>query len=188
MRHFYLPNNPFGRNFARYTRKERCLEAPDLMPDDGTKKIFLYTFGDSRGESPEMVRFLKYLQNPSNTAGDTLLEEISRAVQYEKQSSQAKEAYRMYSLWYSDTYAKGMKEGEAKGEARHSIRLAMRKLLENRYASEVAEDLYLDTDEIRSIKEAMEALHITCVDEETATCVCAGLDTAHQVQNPAAYS
>ena len=34
------------------------------MPDDGTKKIFLYTFGDSRGESPEMVRFLKYLQSP----------------------------------------------------------------------------------------------------------------------------
>ena len=24
----------------------------------------------------------------------------------------------MVSLWYSDTYAKGMKEGEAKGEAR----------------------------------------------------------------------
>ena len=65
------------------------------MPDDGTKKIFLYTFGDSRGESPEMVRFLKYLQNPSNTAGDTLLEEISRAVQYEKQSPRAKEAYRL---------------------------------------------------------------------------------------------
>ncbi len=56
----------------------------------------------------------------------------------------------------------------------------MRKLLENRYASEVAE--------VRSIKKAMEALHITCVDEETATCVCAGLDAAHQVQNPAAYS
>ena len=110
------------------------------MPDDGTKKIFLYTFGDSRGESPEMVRFLKYLQNPSNTAGDTLLEEISRAVQYEKQSPRAKEAYRMYSLWYSDTYAKGMKEGEAKGETRHSIRLAMRKLPENRSASEVAEE------------------------------------------------
>ena len=181
MRHFYLPNNPFGRNFARYTRKERCLEAPDLMPDDSTKKIFLYTSGDSRGESPEMVRFLKYLQNPSNTAGDTLLEEISRAVQYEKQSPQAKGAYRMYSLWYSDTYAKGMKEGEA----RHSIRLAMRKLLENRSASEVAED---HTDEVRSINKAMEALHITCVDEETATCVCAGLDAAHQVQNPAAYS
>ena len=151
------------------------------MPDDGTKKIFLYTFGDSRGEFPEMVRFLKYLQNPSNTAGDTLLEEISRAVQYEKQSPQAKGAYRMYSLWYSDTYAKGMKEGEA----RHSIRLAMRKLLENRSASEVAED---HTDEVRSINKAMEALHITCVDEETATCVCAGLDAAHQVQNPAAYS
>ena len=184
MRHFYLPNNPFDRNLARYTRKERCLEAPDLMPDDSTKKIFLYTFGDSRGEFPEMVRFLKYLQNPSNTAGDTLLEEISRAVQYEKQSPQAKGAYRMYSLWYSDTYAKGMKEGEA----RHSIRLAMRKLLENRSASDVAEDLYLDTDEVRSIKKAMEALHITCVDEETATCVCAGLDAAHQVQNPAAYS
>ena len=49
------------------------------MPDDGTKKIFLYTFGDSRGESPEMVRFLKYLQK-----------EISRAVQYEKQSPRAK--------------------------------------------------------------------------------------------------
>ncbi len=41
---------------------------------------------------------------------------------------------------------------------------------------------------VRSIKKAMEALHITCVDEETATCVCAGLDAAHQVQNPAAYS
>ena len=52
----------------------------------------------------------------------------------------------------------------------------------------MAEDLYLDTDEVCSIKKAMEALHITCVDEETATCVCAGLDAAHQVQNPAAYS
>ena len=90
MRHFYQPEQPFDRNLARYTRKVRCLEAPDFMPDDGTKKIFLYTFGDSRGESPEMVRFLKYLQNPSNTAGDTLLEEISRAVQYEKQSPRAK--------------------------------------------------------------------------------------------------
>ena len=106
MRHFYQPEQPFDRNLAHYTMKVRCLEAPDLMPDDSTKKIFLYTFGDSRGESPEMVRFLKYLQNPSNTAGDTLLEEISRAVQYEKQSPRAKGAYRMYSLWYSDTYGK----------------------------------------------------------------------------------
>jgi len=32
----------------------------------------------------------------------------------------------------------------------------------------VAEDLYLDTDEVRSIQEAMEALHITCVNDETA--------------------
>ncbi len=42
------------------------------------------------------------------------------------------------------------------------------KLLENRSVSEVAEDLYLDTDEVRSIQEAMEALHITCVNDETA--------------------
>ena len=73
MRHFYLPNNPFGRNFARYTRKERCLEAPDLMPDDGTKKMCLYTFGESCGASSEMVRFMKYLQEPAKTAGDTRL-------------------------------------------------------------------------------------------------------------------
>ena len=44
----------------------------------------------------------------------------------------------------------------------------MRKLPENRSASEVAEDLCLDTDEVRSIQEAMEALHITCVNDETA--------------------
>lgn len=32
----------------------------------------------------------------------------------------------------------------------------------------MAEDLCLDTDEVRSIQEAMEALHITCVNDETA--------------------
>jgi hypothetical protein len=151
------------------------------MPDDGTKKIFLYTFGDSRGESPEMVRFLKYLQNPSNTAGDTLLEEISRAVQYEKQSPQAKGAYRMYSLWYSDTY------GKAKQRALQRVKpgtVSGWQCASSRKTGLLPRWLR----KVRSIKKAMEALHITCVDEETATCVCAGLDAAHQVQNPAAYS
>ena len=193
---FICQNDPFDRNLARYTMKERCLEAPDLMPDDGTKKIFLYTFGDSRGESPEMVRFLKYLQNSSNTAGDTLLEDISKTVQYEKQSPRAKEAYRMYSLWYNDTYAKGMKEGEAKGEARglakgeargsakRDITFVLRMLLKDRSVSEIAEDLSLDIEEVRSIEEAMEALHITCVNDETVERVYTALAKETEAPDP----
>ena len=98
----------------------------------------------------------------------------------------------MFSLWYSDTYAKGMKEGEAKGEAkglakgeaRHSIRLAMRKLLESRSASEVTEDLSLDSEEVRSIQEAMETLHITCVNDETVERVYAALEEETDAPDP----
>ena len=65
----------------------------------------------------------------------------------------------MVSLWYSDTYAKGMKEGEAN-------------------VSEIAEDLSLDIEEVRSIEEAMEALHITCVNDETVERILAVLEAA----------
>jgi len=96
----------------------------------------------------------------------------------------------MVSLWYSDTYAKGMKEGEAKGEARglakgeargsakRDITFVLRMLLKDRSVSEIAEDLSLDIEEVRSIEEAMEALHITCVNDETVERILAVLEAA----------
>ena len=102
----------------------------------------------------------------------------------------------MYSLWYNDTYAKGMKEGEAKGEARglakgeargsakRDITFVLRMLLKDRSVSEIAEDLSLDIEEVRSIEEAMEALHITCVNDETVERVYTALAKETEAPDP----
>ncbi len=81
----------------------------------------------------------------------------------------------MYSLWYSDTYGKTKQR-------------ALQRVKPGTVSGWQCASSWKTGMQVRSIKKAMEALHITCVDEETATCVCAGLDAAHQVQNPAAYS
>ena len=48
----------------------------------------------------------------------------------------------------------------------------------------MAEDLYLDTDEVRSIQEAMEALHIACVNDETVERVYAALEEETDTPDP----
>lgn len=46
-----------------YTVKKQCVEEPDILYEDGIKKIFLYTKGTEGNPSQELREMLKYIEN-----------------------------------------------------------------------------------------------------------------------------
>lgn len=70
-----LPYDPFGDNRMLYTVKNKVVENPDLMYNDGVTKLFLYTKG-TVGGSKELKALLTYLENttPANAVDKDLLE------------------------------------------------------------------------------------------------------------------
>lgn len=54
-----LPYDPFGENRMMYTIKNMCVENPKVKYEDGCKKIFLYTKGQTSSQTlKEMIEYM----------------------------------------------------------------------------------------------------------------------------------
>lgn len=64
---FICSFDPFGEKLYRYTFEERCLETGEPLGDE-TKKIFLNTRGEIRGNVPEvLIHFLRYVEESTDS-------------------------------------------------------------------------------------------------------------------------
>ncbi|MDE6621528.1 MAG: Rpn family recombination-promoting nuclease/putative transposase [Lachnospiraceae bacterium] len=54
--------DPFDKNLPIYTFTNKCSEMPELELGDGTAKVFINPYGDSKDLSGEMKAFFKYLR------------------------------------------------------------------------------------------------------------------------------
>lgn len=88
---FITQEDIFGRDLAMYTFSERCEEAPDLLLEDGTSKIFLnMTSKMGRPELVSLLQYMKYtsLDNEDVTEKDDRILDLDKIVKEVKQSEE----------------------------------------------------------------------------------------------------
>lgn len=112
---FICTFDPFGRGYFRYTFRPRCEEDGEIL-EDGTCRVFLNTAGSRTEQSaPELVRFLKYVENTSSAGNfpeDELLRQLESRIVSLKHSRRMEERYMLFSEILSDERREGEKIGE----------------------------------------------------------------------------
>ena len=63
---FICKFDPFGKEFYRYTFRNKCDEDEQLTLDDGTYKLFFNTAGRKGNISPKLKELLKYMNNTAD--------------------------------------------------------------------------------------------------------------------------
>ncbi len=88
-----LPYDPFGKNQMLYTVKNSVVEFPELIYNDGVKKLFLYTGGELGG-TEKLKSLLQYFSD-SNTRNvtDTDLEHLHSIVECAKYNQEVGKRY-----------------------------------------------------------------------------------------------
>lgn len=128
---FICTYDPFGQELYRYTFDARCTETGEPI-GDGTMRIFLNTKGKHpEMVSPELVRFLKYIEDaaPDEEDGqDGLIEQIETRIASLKQERGMEVDYMLFSEMLDDEREEGRKEGENRFAT-----LSLRLLADNRY-------------------------------------------------------
>lgn len=148
---FITQEDIFGKNLAKYTFTEQCLEVEGLCLEDGTTKIFLNMA--SKNGDPVLVSMLQYmkktrLDNPEISICDERIRKLDAVVQEVKESEEW-EAVRMSIL--SIGMEKGMERGIQKGRSDTLKEIVARKLEKGRGAGQIAEDLELELSEAEEI-------------------------------------
>lgn len=128
---FICTYDPFGQELYRYTFDSRCKETGEPI-GDGTMRIFLNTKGKHpEMVSPELVRFLKYIEDAAPEEGegpDELIDQIEARIASLKRERGMEVNYMLFSEMLDDE----RKEGRAEGEDRIA-RLNLLLLEESRY-------------------------------------------------------
>ncbi len=88
-----LPYDPFGDDRMIYTVKNMVVENNQIVYNDGSNKIFLYTKG-TKGGSKELKDLLTYMEHTTFTnAVDSDLREIQEIVDNVKADSRERERF-----------------------------------------------------------------------------------------------
>lgn len=122
---FVCTFDPFGKGRCRYTFENTCKEDPDLILNDGTKKVFLNTKGKWTPDiSTELKAFLDYVEYQEVT--DDLTRDLEEAVEQAKVNLEFRreymKAYLMVQEAKSEGRAEGREEGRAEGRAEGAAR------------------------------------------------------------------
>ncbi len=101
----------FGRNRMKYTFEHRCVEEPDLVLEDGAKRIFLNTKGQ-KGATKELQDMLHYIEtsNEINVTSEAL-QNIHNIINSVKSDKEVEARYMLATI--NDLYLKreSRKEG-----------------------------------------------------------------------------
>lgn len=89
-----VPFDPFGYDRMVYTIARRCREEPDMLYDDGSVTLYLYTRG-KRGNPPEELReLLEYMEETTwENAVNEDLQAIQQMVEIVKKDEEVSIAY-----------------------------------------------------------------------------------------------
>lgn len=115
---FICDFDPFGERKYCYTFENCCLEVPNINLDDGSKSIFLSTYGQNETEVPkEMVKFLKYvkadLSDSMQDFEDDFVNSLQNTVKSIKASREWEERFMRLQEILRDERAEGKAEGKA---------------------------------------------------------------------------
>ena len=160
------PFDLFGYGRYIYTFQAACREEPSCILQDGAFRIFLNTRGTNDDEiSPELVSFLHYLENTTDTAADSSdserIRRIHRRVRDVKQNEKVGVKY--MQAWEERYYDR--KEGLIDGQNLFLLNLVRKKLRNGQSCPEIAAALEQPEDKIRHIIEVIET-HPETDDEE----------------------
>ncbi len=114
-----LPYDPFGDGRMIYTVKNMAAENNQIVYNNGSTKLFLYTKG-TKGGSKELKDLLTYFENTTLTnAVDSDLLEIQKIVDSVKADSKERERYMTYQevMYYEkrDSHEAGYQAGRENG-------------------------------------------------------------------------
>ena len=122
--------DPFGKGLFRYTFTNRCEEI-EMRLGDGTMKVFFNTRGRNKEDvSPELVNFLKYVENSTDECvaalHDDLVQQIHEYVKAIKRSREWRRKYMRFEELlqkerregHSEGYESGLESGREEGETR----------------------------------------------------------------------
>ena len=148
-----LPYDPFGQNRMLYTVKNCVEEFPELVYNDGVKKLFLYVDGELGG-TEELKSLLQYFSD-SNTQNvtDTDLEHLHSIVENVKHNQKARKRYMtlqdMINYEKKESFAEGKKEGvlafiDLAGELNLSTEQILTQLMQKFSLSTEEAKTYLD--------------------------------------------
>ena len=114
-----LPYDPFGKNQMLYTVKNFVEEFPELVYNDGVKRLFLYVGGELGG-TEELKGLLQYISD-SNTGNvtDADLEHLHSIVENAKHNQEVGKRYMtlqdMIDYEKKESYEEGLKEARQEG-------------------------------------------------------------------------
>lgn len=120
-----LTKDPFGKNQMLYSVKN-CVEGfPEIVYNDGVKKLFLYVGGELGGSEPlkDLLRY--FLQSEKQNVVDESIEKLHTIVEKVKNNRKVGEQYMTWQemLEYEkeeareEARAEGLAEGRAEGHA-----------------------------------------------------------------------
>ena len=116
---FICTFDPFGEGRHIYTFENRCKENPFLSLGDETTKIFLNTKGTMQDVDAEMLEFLSYVENTTDTfaaqAMSPLIKEIHKRVTEVKQSKEMEVEYMTLLQRDRENLELGREEGREQG-------------------------------------------------------------------------
>lgn len=116
---FICTFDPFGHGRCRYTIDSRCRETGEEFGDEAYK-VFLNTKGEDTGEEPpELVHFLKYVEDAacaSEHKTDSLIQKIDTRVKQIKHDRGMEVQYMLFCEMLSDERREGRKEGRIEGQ------------------------------------------------------------------------
>lgn len=125
---FICDFDPFGRQLYQYTLEPVCKEDDTLIMDDGNHTIFLSTKGKNESEvSPELVRFLKYVESGQNKSSgeyqDDFVNRLQKAVEDVVRNREMGERYMLFKELLEEEKAEGIAEGRTEGKREDIIEL-----------------------------------------------------------------
>lgn len=108
--------DPFEKNLPIYTFSNRCKEMPELELGDGTTKVFVNPYGDTKGLSEGVRAFFEYLKDelPQSDFTKKLYEEVEKARENKEWRA---------NIWhgYQNLKNQRKKQGKKKGNNLQSI-------------------------------------------------------------------
>lgn len=113
---FICTFDEFDRGRHKYTFENKCIEEPDLVLNDGTKKVFLNTKGILNDISPKLSNFLEYIG--TGIVRDEYTEKLSEAVETKKNDERLRGEYMTLITRITEAEARGKDEGIAEGIAK----------------------------------------------------------------------
>ena len=111
---FIVLDDPYDRNYYRYTFENRCVEDLLLSFGDGTKKIYVNAGGDFSDAPVEMKDFLRYIRE--EVAMSDLTKQIDDAVNKARYNNLFKVEYMSWNAALMDERREGREEGLQEGE------------------------------------------------------------------------